>query len=251
MAVSSAFAAPPAGQDWVVFEPMTDEFNGGRLDREKWYDHNPTWSGRAPTLFHPDCVAVSNGVLHISAMDSAESAKRKMPAGFTHLAGFVRSKDRCRFGYFEMRAKLMDSTQVSCFWLTHAGREEWSEIDIVEVAAGVDEYSSVLQPNTHYFRGPHYQGTLHHHLKDPSWHDLGFNMKDDFHVYGCEWNPTTIRWFVDGKLIREKHNDMFFQPLEMNLNVEANQWFGALPNDDTLPAVYEIDYVRSWRQKGY
>lgn len=247
----AASAEPPAGREWVVFEPMTDEFNGNQLDREKWYNHNPTWSGRAPTLFHPDCVSVSNGTLRIAAFDSKESAKRRRPAGFSHLAGFVRSRDRCRFGYFEMRAKLMPSTQVSCFWLTHVGREEWSEIDIVEVPAGLEEYETVLQPNTHYFHGPHYNGSVKHHLTDQSWHDLGVKLKDDFHLYACEWTPTVIRWYFDGKLIREKKNAHFFQPLEMNLNVEANEWFGGLPDDATLPAVYEIDYVRTWRQKNY
>ncbi|WP_168433536.1 family 16 glycosylhydrolase [Pontiella sulfatireligans] len=251
LCATSALAAPPEGGDWAPFEPMSDEFNAKKLDHKKWYDHNPTWSGRPPTLFHPDCVAVSNGLLHIWAFDSEESAKRKMPSAFTHLSGFVRSKERARFGYFEMRAKLMNSSQVSCFWLTHAGREEWSEIDIVEVAAGLEQHATQLRPNTHYFRGPHYSGTLHNHLVDPTHHELGFNMSEDFHVYGMEWAPTFIRWYVDGKLIREKHNDNYFQPLEMNLNIEANQWFGALPDDATLPASYRIDYVRTWRQKEY
>ncbi|VGO17563.1 Beta-porphyranase B [Pontiella desulfatans] len=247
----SVFAAPPEGKEWEPFWPMTDEFEGEILNHKKWFDHNPTWSGRPPTLFHPDCIAVSNGMLHIAAFDSEASAKRNPPAGFTHVSGFVRSKRRARFGYFEMRAKLMNSSQVSCFWLTNAGRDEWSEIDIVEVPAGLEKYSSILQPNVHYFRGPHYNGTVDDHITDQGYHDLGFNMAEDFHVYGMEWSPTFIRWYVDGKLIREKHNDNYFQPLEMNLNVEANQWFGALPDDATLPATYQIDYVRAWRLKEY
>lgn len=247
----AAWADPPADGDWVPFLPMTDEFEGEILNHKKWFDHNLTWSGRPPTLFHPDCVAVSNGLLHISAFDSAGSAKRKLPSGFTHVAGFVRSKRRARFGYFEMRAKLMDSSQVSCFWLTNTGRDEWSEIDIVEVPAGLEKYASILQPNVHYFRGPHYNGTVNDHIADQSHHDVGFNMADGFHVYGMEWSPAYIRWYVDGKLIREKHNDNYFQPLEMNLNVEANHWFGALPDDGTLPASYQVDYVRVWRKKKY
>ena len=248
---AAVWAAPPVGKEWVPFEPMTDEFNGDQLNLKKWYDHNPTWRGRPPTLFHPDCVSVSNGVLRIAAMDSRESAKRKLRSGYTHIAGFVRSRERARFGYFEMHAKLMNSSQVSCFWLTQAGRDEWSEIDVVECPAGLETYASVLQPNVHYFRGPHYSGTVQNHISDQSWHDLGVRLADDFHVYGVEWNPTHIRWYCDEKLVRESRNALYFQPLEMNMNVEANEWFDALPDDEILPAVYEIDYVRAWRQKEY
>lgn len=248
----AAHAGPPAGEEWGVFEPMTDEFDGSTLDLRKWYDSNPTWKGRPPTLFHPDCVAVSNGLLHIGALDSGRSAsllggKR----GFSHVCGFVRSRERARFGYFEIRAKLADTTQVSCFWLTQADTDEWSEIDVIEVPAGIEEYASTLRPNVHYFRGPHYKGTLHNHRVSPSEHPLGFNMAEDFHVYGVEWSPTFIRWYCDGKMLREMHNGEYFQPLEMNINIEANDYFGALPEDARLPAVYEVDYVRAWRKKEY
>jgi hypothetical protein len=57
----SVLATPPEGREWVPFAPMTDEFDGTALDLSKWYDHNPTWSGRPPSLFHPDCVAVPEG----------------------------------------------------------------------------------------------------------------------------------------------------------------------------------------------
>lgn len=251
LAVASTWAAPPEGAEWVSFEPMTDEFNGDSLDLKKWYDHNPTWSGRPPSLFHRDCVSVSNGLLRIEAMDSKESALRKLPKEFSHISGFVRSKQQARFGYFEMRAKLMDSTQVSCFWLTSVEKDEWSEIDVIEVPAGIEKYASTLRPNVHYFHGPHYRGTLHKHKVSPSSHELGFNMSEAFHVYGVEWTPTVIRWYVDGKMIREMHNADYFQPLEMNMNIEANDYFGALPDDASLPAFYEIDFVRTWRRKEY
>ena len=82
---------PLKGQEWVPFEAMTDEFNGETFDAEKWYDYNPFWQGRPPVLFHTDCVSADKGLLQIRAFDGAESAKRKLPDGFTHVSGFVRS----------------------------------------------------------------------------------------------------------------------------------------------------------------
>ncbi|MDP4624539.1 MAG: family 16 glycosylhydrolase [Akkermansiaceae bacterium] len=242
-------AEPPAGTEWVPLVSMTDEFNGDSLDVSKWFDHNPSWIGREPVQFHPYAVAVGDGNLKISVFDTKKSEKLRLREGYTNVSGFVKSKTLVRFGYFEMRAKLMDSSLVSCFWLSEHTKEEWSEIDCVEIAAGVEEHSRKLRPNTHYFHGPHYKGTLEKHLVQPSHHDLGFRAADDFHVYGLEWSATHIRWYVDGKMVRELPNTRFFQPLRMNINVEANSYFKALPDDNRLQGAYEIDWVRSWRPK--
>ncbi len=241
------FADPPEGTNWVPYLPMTDEFNETSLDTDKWYETNPGWTGRKPVLFHKECITVSDGLLHVHAFDSKRSAKYDLPEGYTHMSGFIVSKELARFGYFEARAKLMNSTLVSGFWLNHGNKEEWSEITIVEVPAGIKKYESVLQPNVHYFYGPHYKGTVDNHLVEPSVIDLPYKTTDDFHVYGFEWTPTHMRWYIDGELVRESKNRHYFQPLKMNINVESNPYFGAAPEDSMLPAVYEVDWVRSWR----
>jgi len=140
----------------------------------------------------------------------------------------------------------MDSTLVSGFWLNRQTPEEWSEITIVEVPAGIEKYKSLLQPNVHYFYGPRYKGTIHNHLVEPSQEPLTFNMTEDFHVYGFEWSPMHLRWYVDGKMVRASRNKHYFQPLQMNINVESNDYFGARPDDARLPAVYEVDWVRTY-----
>lgn len=243
----SLFADPPDGTDWEPFPPMSDEFNGNTLDTAKWFGTNPSWRGRLPVLFHEACVSVKNGMLQIHAFDQHTSAGYDLPEGYTHLSGFIVSRQLARFGYFEARARLMNASLVSGFWLNHRTTEEWSEITIVEVPAGIEKYKSVLNPNVHYFHGPHYKGTVYHHLVEPSVVELPFNSADEFHVYGFEWTPTHMRWYVDGKLVRESRNRHYFQPLKMNINVEANDYFDALPIDDQLPALYEVDWVRSWR----
>ena len=247
---SIACAEPPAGTEWVPLLSLTDEFNGETLDVSKWFDRNPTWTGREPVQFHPSAVKLDSGHLKISAFDSKQSATLGLKKGFTHASGYVNSKSVVRFGYFEIRAKLLDSSLVSCFWLSNHEKDEWSELDCVEIAAGVEEHSRKIRPNTHYFYGPHYKGTHDKHLVQPSEYDLGFRAADDFHVYGLEWNATHVRWYVDGKMIRELPNTRFYQPLRMSINVEANQYFKALPDDKRLPGIYEIDWVRSWRPKG-
>ena len=228
---------------------MTDEFNGDKIDSSKWFDRNPFWKGRPPVFFHQDCVSLKDGILHLQAFTSTESQKRNLPKGFTHVSGFLRSKVPVRFGYFEVRAKLMNAHLASCFWLSNHQREEWSEIDCVEMAAGVPQHAQVFRPNTHYFHGPHYKGTLNKHLVNPAKIKIPFQPTQEFHTYGVEWNATHIRWFIDDIQVREIKNTHFFQPIMMNINVEANPYFQALPKDEELPNSYQVDWVRSWRAK--
>ncbi|MEM9081163.1 MAG: family 16 glycosylhydrolase [Verrucomicrobiota bacterium] len=247
--ISSVLAGPPEGTEWVPFEGMTDEFEGERLDTDKWFDRNPDWIGRPPVFFHRNGVQVRNGKLHLKAFDAKQSANVKLPKDYTHVSGYVRSKNVVRFGYFEMRAKLMDASLVSCFWLSNHERREWSEIDIVEAPAGVNEYRRIIPINTHYFFGPHYPGTREKHLVTPKKVAIDFDPTADFHIYGVEWSSTKIAWYIDGEKVGEIENKWYYQPLRMSINIEANDWFKALPNDETLPNEYVIDWVRAWQPK--
>jgi chondroitin AC lyase len=42
MKPKSPLAGPPSGSKWQVIPELTDEFESGKLDSKKWYDHNPT-----------------------------------------------------------------------------------------------------------------------------------------------------------------------------------------------------------------
>ena len=237
----------PEGTAWEPYPPMSDEFNAIVLDTSKWHPVNPSWRGRPPVHFHEECISIKDGILKIAAFDSHSSAKFNLPDTYTHVSGFIKSRKTARFGYFEIRAKLMNASLVSGFWLNRNSGEEWSEITIIEVPAGIDKFKDVLNPNVHYFYGPHYKGTVNNHLVEPSTISLGFNSTADFHVYGFEWSPSHLRWYIDGELVRESRNRHYFQPLNMNINVESNPYFSAFPIDEQLPSVYEVDWVRAWR----
>ncbi|PPD90054.1 hypothetical protein GOBAR_DD12991 [Gossypium barbadense] len=34
-------------------------------------------------------------------------------------------------------------------------------------------------------------------------HDLGFDCSDGFHEYTIKWNPDSIEWVIDGKVVRK------------------------------------------------
>jgi len=61
---------------WVKFEPMSDEFEGKELDRNKWHVGMEWWKGRQPALFSDKNVTVSDGKLHLTMR------KEKVPDKF-------------------------------------------------------------------------------------------------------------------------------------------------------------------------
>ena len=87
------------------------------------------------------------------------------------------------------------------------------------------------------------------HLKRPQQWNLPFNPFEEFHVYGLEWTPDYLKWYIDGKCVGELKNEFWNQPLTINFDSETfPDWFG-LPDPKDLPSVFEIDYIRVWEKK--
>lgn len=227
-----------------VWEPMgefSDEFDGNRLDESKWIPRNPEWQGRQPGWFNPSNVRLSGGMLHL---DAKREDLKGLPQGFhTYTTAFVRSKNEVRYGYFEIRARAMDSRASSAFWFYRITPEIWSEIDVFEIGARAKPRTYFM--NTHLF---HTLVETVHWDKSRTW-EAPYELAKEFHAYGLEWDSEFIRWYVDGTVVREEKNTHWHQPLHLCFDSETfPDWFG-LPADGELPATFSIDYCRAWRRK--
>lgn len=230
---------------WVRYEPMSDEFNGSRLDPSKWYDHNPTWKGRQPGWFAPTNVTVSGGMLHLTMRKEEPPAEARSEGYKTYTSAAVQSKDATRYGYFEVRARAMKSAGSSSFWFYKSDPDMWTEIDVFEIGGRAPGFERKLNMTVHVMHTP----TEKKHL---SWGGVFITptpLADDFHVYGLEWNQDEIKFYYDGVLVRKGRNTHWIQPLTMNFDSETMpEWFG-LPKDEDLPSVYDVDYVRVWKSQ--
>jgi len=121
--------------NWKQLKKASDEFSKINLNTKRWYPNNPKWKGRPPTYFHGSNVRQENGELVIRVN---KHGKEKLPEGFTHTTGFIKSKQKFLYGYFEAEVKLMDAPWVSGFWMTNVGKDWWTEIDICENAPGLE-----------------------------------------------------------------------------------------------------------------
>jgi beta-glucanase (GH16 family) len=226
---------------WEPFPALTDEFDGTKLDETRWWPCNPTWKGRQPGFFHPQNVRVEGGMLHL---DAKKESLPDLPKGYhTYTTAAVKGKTKVRYGYFEIRARAMDSQASSAFWFYDATPEIWSEIDVFEIGARKHPHRYYM--NTHLF---HTLVETVHWAKSRTW-EAPYNLSREFHRYGLEWDRDAIKFTIDGKAVREERNTHWHQPLTLNFDSETfPNWFG-LPKDDALPATFSIDYVRAWKRK--
>lgn len=228
---------------WVRYSPMSDEFDGKKLDTAKWLDHNPGWKGRPPGYFDPKNVKVAEGSLQLTARVADPTPELAKEGYHTFSTAAVRSIGDVKYGYFEIRAKAMPSHASSAFWFYKADSERHTEIDVFEISGGSPTEGHRMHAAAHVFRSPEQK---EHRGVGGFWLSPT-PLADDFHVYGLEWNEREIRWYFDGVLVRSGPNAHWHQALDLNFDSETMpDWFG-LPRKEDLPSTFKVDYVRAWK----
>jgi hypothetical protein len=238
-----------AGQ-WILDTKLSDDFNGTTLDLERWHVNNAIGNeslGRKPALYTPNNAFVDNGNLNI-VFRKETLPQKYVKLGFKdYTSAMVRSNVRGFYGYYEARAKPMNSAGSSAFWLAWTGMaDNATEIDIFEIGGKTKNaaFDRSYNMNAHLWATP--QST--EHVANGSTWVSPWRLADAFHIYGFDWQPDTLRWYVDGVLVRESKNMHFFFPMEVNLDSEAMwKWFGVVDDAD-LPSTFEVDYFYLWQR---
>ena len=229
-----AFSAPPAGYalSW------SDEFEGKQLDMTKWVYRTDSkhWSTQTPTN-----VTVAGGMLSLGLKKEALNGKAYTGSG-------VISKRLFKYGYYEAKFRVPPGAGWhTSFWLmrpdalggtgAHGARQE---IDICEQDS-VDSHAYAV--NLHDWEGEH-KSYGHKKVKTG-------NLSAGFHVWGCEFTKTSIRYLFDGKVVQEldatklNHGDHHIW-----LTSIASQLGGTKAVDDSqLPSEAAFDYVRFYEKK--
>ena len=279
------FAGEPA--TWKLV--WSDEFEGDKIDRAKWdhdlgngfFDYNAnTWIsgwGNGELQYYtrePENAFVKDGMLHLRAVKESHNG-----CGYTSAKLKTRKRDGSplfnqKYGKFEIRAKLPLGKGVwPAFWLLPQAEKfgGWAasgEIDILEAKG--------QEPNKIW-------GTLHFGGRWPvntertTIHPLPAGSTiAEFHTYAVEWEPSEIRWLLDGKVFSTQsfwwstskidgkkgakpanEGDLnpwpapFDQPFYLIVNLAVGGQFGGLPEAATpFPAEMLIDYVRVYEKVG-
>jgi len=231
--------------DWKKYELMSDEFEGTRLDPNKWHPVNPKWLGRQPAFFYSGNVSVSDGKLHL-AMKKQEVPEMPKDKGYhTYTSAAVQSKTKVKYGYFEVKCRPMKSHGSSSFWFYESSPELWTEIDVFEIGGAAPGFERKYNMNVHVFRTP----TENKHWSKHGVWAAPSNLAEGYHVYGLQWDKEKITWYFDGVPVRWIENTHWHQALTLNFDSETMpEWFG-LPKDKDLPSTYSIEYIRAWKKR--
>lgn len=283
--INASTQAQPPGWKMV----WNDEFAGKEIDPKKWdfdigngfyaYDANQWISGwgngELQYYTKNDTNAfVKDGHLHIRAIKESLHG-----CGYTSARLRTKKRDgsplfQKKYGKFEIRAKLPTGQGIwPALWMLPQEEKygTWAasgEIDILE-ARGHQPHQVL--------------GTLHFGGRWPANAEASHTYQlpnngtiADFHVYGLEWEPGEMRWYVDGKKYATQNSwwsssktvdgkgikpakeaelnpwpAPFDQPFYLIMNVAVGGRFPGNPKATTaFPAEMIVDYVRVYDKNG-
>jgi hypothetical protein len=232
---------------WTKFEPFSDEFDGTALDPNKWEPFCRVWKGRPPALFYRRNVMVENGCLALTMRKETVPEMKEDPTYHDYTSAVMESTQHTRYGYFEIRARAMNSAGSSSFWF-NGGTKTWGiEIDVFELGGKAPGRERDYNMNAHVWRE---NGKADHWNTGGTW-QAPWRFADDFHVFGLEWSPQQLVYYVDGVVVRSLPNTHWHKPVRLILDSETMpDWFG-LPKDEDLPSTFRVDYIRAWKRPGW
>ena len=160
---------------------MSDEFEGDKLDDAK-VGRSACTGGRVDSLrlFSDKNVTVSDGKLHLTMR------KEKVPEEFEKLgykdytSAALHTKVRSGYGYYEVKAKPMNSGGSSSFWFQVEDVPGWlTEIDVFEIGGKAKGFEHKYNMNLHVFKTPQEKK---HWSVGGVW-EAPWRLADDYHVY--------------------------------------------------------------------
>lgn len=194
-------------------------------------------------------VTVQNGVLIITAKQ-----EQFQGSNYTSARLLTKGKFEQTYGRFEARIKLPWGKGIwPAFWLLgddSGGTEIWPQIGEIDVMEYVGDEPTRVFGTVH---GPGYSGGESI--------SKGFQLDNDrfdagFHIFGIEWGPDYINWYVDDVLYsqitpEDVPGEWVFNrgPFYIILNMAVGGSLPGSPNEETeFPQTMLVDYVRVYKQ---
>jgi beta-glucanase (GH16 family) len=240
---------------WRFLEDYSDEFNGSRLDEQKWNSLPTSWGQWS---WDRNNAVVSDGNLRLRMTYEPHDRKGKR---IFYKGGIVQTRAKpLLHGYFEARLKGASRSPgvSSAFWARAFERDMATEIDFAELGNG-RQMKQLQHWMTHVFRFPGLNidpATGNQALARPPrlvggiYEESSFDFTKDFHIYSAEWNEREIVWYVDGHEVHREANKYFVQPLIIVASVGIRPPLETIPTPEGFPTETLFDYIRIWQRSG-
>ncbi len=238
---------------------MQDEFDtDGAPDSSIWgYDigngegtaAGPGWGNNELEYYtdRTENVTVQNGVLIISAKKESFEG-----SNYTSARILTKGKFEQTYGRFEARIRLPYGQGMwPAFWLLgdESNAASWPDIGEIDIMEYRGQNPTTVLGTVH---GPGYSGGLSI--------SKSYTLKNDrfdtgFHVFGIEWGPDYINYYVDDVLYNQitpadvPGEWVFDHPFYIIINLAVGGDFVGPPNNETVfPQTMLVDYVRVYQE---
>jgi beta-glucanase (GH16 family) len=231
---------PPPGYKLV----WHDEFDSPTLDTSKWnYEINGNGGGNNELEYYTD--ASNNCFIQDSCLVIQALKQSYMGKDYTSARINSNGKGDWTYGRFEVSAKLPYGQGLwPAIWMlptdwVYGGWPASGEIDIMEE---IGQVANKVYGTIHY-------GEVHQQQGGTYILPGGYFLSD-FHVFACEWDSTTISFFVDNtKYFTTSITKPFDQRFHFVLNVAVGGNFPGNPDYRTIfPQQMVINYVRVFQK---
>ncbi|WP_422360147.1 family 16 glycosylhydrolase [Reichenbachiella sp.] len=269
---------------WILNGDFSDEFEADTLNRSRWHlqgEYLPGcegdacrdgiyyngFKGRWPAQFSKDNAWLAQGKLILETRwDSDFNFLNDCDDGNTEYcygkdldgnalpittAG-VNTLKQFTYGYMEISSKAADAEITSAFWTIGSG----AEIDMFEMFGKYEPAAKKHKEKELKFNMIEWATGFEPRFD--TFIPTDWRVADDFHVYGFEWDDKSISVYLDGEFVQTftaadfnkgEGTDWFFTGSQrLWVDQECFPWNG-LPNEEDLPAQYEIEYIRVWQKE--
>ncbi|HEX2677911.1 MAG TPA: glycoside hydrolase family 16 protein [Polyangiales bacterium] len=259
-AASDAATHVPAGYHMV----FADEFSAGdgtTFDHGKWTaEIGGDGHGNQELEYYTDTttnVHQEHGNLVITAtkQDAASHQCWNGTCQFTSARLVTRDHFTVTYGRIEARIQIPRGQGLwPAFWMLgdDIGTAGWPGCGEIDIMENIGKEPSIVHGTLH---GPGYSGG--NGLGAPYTLPGGAKFADDFHVFAIEWEPNTVRFYVDDALYETRTDQdvpvgktwVYDHPFFLLLNVAVGgQWPGSPDNTTIFPQTMQIDYVRVFQK---
>ncbi len=248
------------GENFDGYELVfSDEFNAHSINTEKWFaeDGAIVGYGDAAALMHfkPNRIKDDGNNLVISTVLGSEG----------YISGHITTQNSMsmRYGYVEVRAKMR---AVPGFWARLSlinqsdNKKNVSQIDVFNSLASNDTIfasAGILESDKYY--------STYLKLLEPTYEcyrsgslENGKVLNDnEFHTYGVEWTPNSIRYFIDGvsygtveigaDKFKEFRETELYLDFTMGVNLTEQE---AIDEVAMWPLDVCVDWVRVYQREG-
>jgi len=249
----------PTLPGWTL--TWSDEFNGSDgspVDSSKWVSETGGngWGNRELEYYttRPENAFQQGGNLVIKALQEKYTGPDNVSRDYTSARLKSLGKFSQKYGRFEARIKIPKGQGIwPAFWMMgdNIGKVNWPNCGEIDIMENIGKEPALVHGTIH---GPGYNGAEGISASFGLPGDVRF--ADDFHVYGVEWTPKSIRFFVDDHVYATRTPKdlpkgtkwVYDHPFFMLLNVAVGGGWPGNPDDTSVfPQTMLVDYVRVYK----